>query len=209
MEPVERKQSILQAAKKVFALKGYHAAGVADIIEEAGIARGTFYLYFESKRDVFNALIEYVTQSISERLEPIQTDKEHAIYPALFATMERIKAFFFSDPDLAKIFLHEATALDASAAERLQDLRHRLVQWLATLVRKWQEQGILRAIDAEIAAYCFIGSIRELFEQYLITGYLDKDSSKIVHDILDLYVFGILMPEFDRLAQDHFKTVSE
>src|SRR5690606_25495730 len=45
----ERREAILSAAKTVFRDKGYHQASVHDIIDEAQIARGTFYLYFSSK----------------------------------------------------------------------------------------------------------------------------------------------------------------
>lgn len=45
----ERRQQILDAAKHVFAEAGYHGASINAIIERAEIARGTFYLYFESK----------------------------------------------------------------------------------------------------------------------------------------------------------------
>ncbi|MCI0356492.1 MAG: TetR/AcrR family transcriptional regulator, partial [Acidobacteria bacterium] len=54
----DRRAQILRAAKQVFSQKGFHTASVSDIIERAGIARGTFYLYFESKRDVFDKLLE-------------------------------------------------------------------------------------------------------------------------------------------------------
>jgi AcrR family transcriptional regulator len=46
MKDSKRKQQILEASARVFAQKGYFAASVSDIIEEAGVARGTFYLYF-------------------------------------------------------------------------------------------------------------------------------------------------------------------
>ena len=48
----DRREQVLLCAQRVFSRKGYHAAGVADIIQAAGVARGTFYLYFESKRRV-------------------------------------------------------------------------------------------------------------------------------------------------------------
>ena len=49
----ERRQQILTVARDVFARRGYHAAKIDDIVAAAGIARGTFYLYFEDKRAIF------------------------------------------------------------------------------------------------------------------------------------------------------------
>lgn len=53
-----RRVAMLEAATRVFARNGYHAASVADIIAEAGVARGTFYLYFGSKDEVFSAVLD-------------------------------------------------------------------------------------------------------------------------------------------------------
>ncbi len=51
-----RREAILKAAQKVFAEKGFDGATIADIAQEAGVASGTVYLYYESKIDLFAAL---------------------------------------------------------------------------------------------------------------------------------------------------------
>src|SRR4051812_46636234 len=58
LEPDARRRQLLSAATTVFARRGYRAAGVSDIVAEAGVARGSFYLYFESKAQVFLAIAD-------------------------------------------------------------------------------------------------------------------------------------------------------
>ncbi len=58
MHPDDRRAALLDAAREVFTKKGYHAASVSDILLIAGVARGTFYNYFDSKRAVFQAVLE-------------------------------------------------------------------------------------------------------------------------------------------------------
>jgi AcrR family transcriptional regulator len=53
-----RRAQILQAASRVFARKGYHAANVSDVSAEAGVSQGTVYHYFDSKEDLFMAVFE-------------------------------------------------------------------------------------------------------------------------------------------------------
>ena len=53
-----RRGAILKAARPVFVEKGYHQTHISDIIEAAGIARGTFYLYFDSKAAIFAELLD-------------------------------------------------------------------------------------------------------------------------------------------------------
>ena len=59
----ERREQISSVARDVFARRGYHQTTIEDIVLQAGIARGTFYLYFEDKRD-----IELASTIISQRL---------------------------------------------------------------------------------------------------------------------------------------------
>src|SRR5882672_1864141 len=49
--------TILEAARKVFARKGFELATVDDVAEAAGVAKGTLYLYFRSKRDIYLAAL--------------------------------------------------------------------------------------------------------------------------------------------------------
>ena len=53
-----RRQQILEHAREIFAKHGYHAAKVEDIVAAAGVARGTFYLYFEDKRAIFEEIVD-------------------------------------------------------------------------------------------------------------------------------------------------------
>ena len=68
MERTERRAQVLRHAKRIFARKGYHRTNVADIISRARIARGTFYLYFQNKKDLFEELLEQVVSELSTRI---------------------------------------------------------------------------------------------------------------------------------------------
>ncbi len=67
----ERKSEILDASEKLFSAKGYDKCTVNDILEAVGIAKGTFYYYFESKEDVLDAIIERFTDKITKRAEKV------------------------------------------------------------------------------------------------------------------------------------------
>ena len=79
-EPEERKNEILDAVENLFAVKGYEAATINDILAAVNIAKGTFYYYFKSKEDVLDALIgrrleigvEKAGEIIASPLLPVQ-----------------------------------------------------------------------------------------------------------------------------------------
>ena len=53
-----RRNELMQAGMILFSEKGYHNTKVSDIVRQAGVAQGTFYLYFDSKADLFKALLD-------------------------------------------------------------------------------------------------------------------------------------------------------
>src|SRR5918911_677352 len=75
-----RTTGILEAARKVFAKKGFSNATVDDIASAAGVAKGTVYLYYESKRDIYFAAlkfgIEQMHSLLREELNKVSTPEE-------------------------------------------------------------------------------------------------------------------------------------
>ena len=67
-----RRAAVLEAARTRFADEGYHATSIDDIIETAGIARGTFYLYFESKRAIFDELLDELFTTLASTVKRIE-----------------------------------------------------------------------------------------------------------------------------------------
>jgi AcrR family transcriptional regulator len=70
-QPEVRRDQLLEAAEKLFAEKGYAETTVLDIAEAAGVAKGTFYLYFPSKEHCVSALKERLMQGLVERFEDV------------------------------------------------------------------------------------------------------------------------------------------
>src|SRR3954470_14396213 len=69
LAPEDRRLQLLAAATTVFAEKGYRNTGVADIIARAGVARGTFYLYFTGKQQISLAIVEAFHGRVKRALE--------------------------------------------------------------------------------------------------------------------------------------------
>src|SRR5690242_21919144 len=76
MEREARRAQVLRHAKRMFARKGYHRTNVADIIARARIARGTFYLYFQNKKDQFEELLQQVVSELQARILRIKVGPE-------------------------------------------------------------------------------------------------------------------------------------
>jgi AcrR family transcriptional regulator len=75
---VDRRAALLDAARQIFALKGVEAARVSEIVARAGVAQGTFYLYFASKSSLVLALTDDVYAEIRETVARALATEEHA-----------------------------------------------------------------------------------------------------------------------------------
>ena len=66
--PDVRRSELLEAATRLFARDGFEAVTVSDITVEAGVAKGTFYLYFDSKEELVGALWQRISLAVAERI---------------------------------------------------------------------------------------------------------------------------------------------
>jgi AcrR family transcriptional regulator len=106
--PGERRHDLMDAAVKVFKKKGIHSTTVADITEAAGVAKGTFYLYFESRDHLLGALRENFVDEIVERTtsfyERVGQDDWWALVDAMIETMIEM---MFERRDVIAVFMQE------------------------------------------------------------------------------------------------------
>src|SRR5437868_12287957 len=104
-----RRAAVLEAARTRFADEGYHATSIDDIIEEADIARGTFYLYFESKRAIFDELLDGLFATLASTVHRIDVSPG-APPPVeqMNATVDRVFATLGENREIARLLLREA-----------------------------------------------------------------------------------------------------
>lgn len=191
-----RRQQILRAATSVFARKGYRNTSVSDIIEAAGIARGTFYLYFQSKEEIFLALIdlwfEEVTRRLDEETDPeacLGTDQDFDQYRC--RDLREWFEFFHKRRELAQVVFREAEAIDDRFEERTEQLLARINTKRAERIRQLQEAGYWRAdVDVQFLNTCLNALFRELVLRYILP-YETPDFDWLVKQINEFIQFGV------------------
>src|SRR5512139_2395163 len=109
----ERRQQILHAAREVFAKRGYHQATIDDIVAETGVARGTFYLYFEDKRAVFSDLMDRFFTTLTMAINRIDVGPSAApVAEQARANIRAIIGMCLADRAMTKILLSDAHGVD-------------------------------------------------------------------------------------------------
>lgn len=189
----ERRRQIMGAAKTVFAEAGYHGASIHAIIERAQIARGTFYLYFESKAAVFDSILDQAMADLRARIHRIEVDDKSAPAPQVqlreqvMATLE----YIVSDRPLATLLLSAGHTPDAEAAERLDQFFGEVRDLLRRAMESGMEIGLLRKVDPPLAAAAMLGLIRGVIEQ-LIRDPSPPAVDLVVAEVLMVALRGVL-----------------
>ena len=189
----ERRRQILGAAKHVFADAGYHGASIHAIIERAQIARGTFYLYFESKAAVFDSILDQAMAELRSRIHRIEVDDASAPAPQV-QLREQVVAtldFIVRDRALATILLSAGHTPEAEASERLEQFFSETRDLLRRAIETGIEIGILRSCQPDLVAAALLGLIRGVIE-FVVKQGDDAKVDDVVSEMLLVALRGVL-----------------
>jgi AcrR family transcriptional regulator len=104
MSKDERHRHILNTAKRLFQERGYENVTISDVIEASNIARGTFYLHFDSLEHLLGDLFEETVSAAWQRIEPILADLNRSFESCTLAVIDAVFRLFDDDPSLGAVF---------------------------------------------------------------------------------------------------------
>ncbi|MFC5788243.1 TetR/AcrR family transcriptional regulator [Agromyces tardus] len=146
------RRKLLEAAEHEFAAHGYTESSVSRITERAGVGQGTFYLYFDSKLDVFNELVE----DLNHRVRLAMSEGARGAGTRLAAERAGFAAFFrftAEHPALYRV-VREAEFV---SPEALRMHYTRIVEGYIDGLTQAQEDGEIGDIDPTVAAWALMG----------------------------------------------------
>jgi AcrR family transcriptional regulator len=156
----ERRQELLRAARDVFAKKGYHDAKVEDVCAAAGVAKGTYYLYFKDKRAVLEELVDGLFVRLAAAI--LRVDPGLDVPAQVQHNIRAIVAVFLDDPALTRILLSYAAGLDPAFVKKVADFYEVVRKQLGDALRDGQALGIVAPGDADFYATLTLGALKEV-----------------------------------------------
>jgi AcrR family transcriptional regulator len=191
----ERRAEVLKAARHVFSTHGYHAASIAHIIDAAGIARGTFYLYFVSKRAIFDELLEDFFALMTREVRVV--DVSAGAPPPreqLNAIVRHVLATLLSNPDLTRILLRETGGPGDDFDRKRADFFDRLLSLIQHALETGVVLGLCRAGDTRLRAFMSLGTVKELVDGLLVKAERGElvDVDAATRELLDFNLNGLL-----------------
>jgi AcrR family transcriptional regulator len=195
--PEERPQQILEAATEVFAEKGLVAARLEDIARRAGVSKGTIYLYFPNKEELFREMVRQLVIANIERAERALVEDATTATDQLHRYIRSHWAFQRSQLFQALLkFLHGELQQHPDLAEfYAREVVMRALRLLAGIIRRGVATGEFRPVDADVAARMFAAlsashavwcAKRDIFPQVC-----DKTDDQIVSELIEFYLNAI------------------
>lgn len=155
-----RRSELAAAAARVFAERGVANTSVADIVKAAGVAQGTFYLYFESKDDALLAVVDGMAEQMIDQIRgAVESAGSTAVEK--FLALRDVFTAFDTDPAAVTLadFMHrpENRPLHDRMAEHFVPA---LIPLMESIVSQGVDEGVFRVRDTRAAAWFVLGGLQ-------------------------------------------------
>jgi AcrR family transcriptional regulator len=195
----QRREEIMRAAKKVFARKGFHETTIADIAKEAGLAYGSVYWYFDSKDELFHALMAVEESALRSHVAvalaalgvpPNNFGQEAPLRALLQSSVEATLAYFESDRATVKLLLRDPYALGERFERHLGGIYERFIDDIESFIVAAQERGEVVAAPPRMVAYTLAALVGQLAHRRLSTDD-DVTAAQVADFVVALVLDGL------------------
>lgn len=193
----EKKAQIRQAAERVFARYGFHNARAAQIAQEAGVAVGTIYNYFQHKDDILVDIFETEKNARMARIEAIlATDQSmrEKIHEIVHFQIQRA----LENRETMRFFISEDLHLGNNAEHCSHQIFKEIPEQVAGILENAMERGEIRRMDPIVAANAIIGAQRAMLAR--LCFFDDAEAERMretAADELATFIWQALRPEND------------
>jgi len=200
MNPDERKLQILQCAKKLFSKNGYYETQISDIVDEAGIARGTIYQYFKNKDEIFATLFENFYKKWERMISETESSIDLKNVTPHDYLKSRIKSslyFFASDNEMCNIVLRMGVGINKNFDSVQKKLEKKIFNVITNDLKIGQQfKNISMDIDTQLFANIFTGALFRIAYYYFVVHKTQKESHDIdllADKVVSLYSPGLFL----------------
>ncbi len=172
------RQRLIEAAESVFADLGYHDASIVKITEAAGVAQGTFYLYFESKKEIFDELVRDLNRRVRHAMKTASSKGKTRLEAELLG----FKAYFRFTAEHPALYRIVRQA-EFVSPELLRYHYDRLSGGYVEALREAKERGELADVDPEVTAWALMGMGELIGMRWILWEGRDAMPNAVINEI--------------------------
>ena len=188
-----RAKRLVDCAKESFARKGYYATTISDMAQQAGIARGTFYQYFDNKLHVFQSILDSFLADLQGCIKPIVLGPQAPPpYTQIEDNLTRVIDLVLKEADLTQILMTHASIPDQAVQTRLSDFYREVAQMIERSLNLGIQMNLVRKCNTRLASYSVIGAVKEVVLQLTSDREPNPPVKELVTELLDFGIGGIV-----------------
>jgi AcrR family transcriptional regulator len=185
----DKRDRIAACALECFEERGFHATRIDDIVQAAGVAKGTFYLHFESKEALVLELMSQFTAELGRILTWVGDEffKGDADPMIIFGReAEDLVRALFQQRALARWLFKEGRSVSEEIDRQFQTLLQSLIVQSADNLKIAEDKGWIQCPDPTLAATLIVGGVMQLYAQWLEEK-VERPLEQLVVQVLFMY----------------------
>ncbi len=188
----KRQQEILDAAVRVFSRKGFNGATTKEIAVEAGVAEGTIFRYFKTKKDILLSMVgPFVVQSLADTMQEVSGETDETVLTAIIKNrFDLIK----KNQDLVRLLFTEAQFHPELREMFVEKVVLKASDIMEKFIMARMSGGAYKNIDPKITLRILVGmtGIFVLWKMFMFGDkYVSFDEDILVENIVDVFLNGI------------------
>jgi AcrR family transcriptional regulator len=199
----KKREALESAALAAFRSQGYEAASIEQIAQAAGVARGTFYLYFPDKLALFDALMDRWYEPVLGVLADVAAELDRVRTGAEVLEVYRDLAL-----NLAPLILAHAQSMEVAfresrqpgeAGQSLRKREHLILDRVTAYTRSAADRGLIRVRDPRLFSAVVYGAVERLVYEAMLGTDLG-DPVLVADDVLSLFAMALGLPQLQERA---------
>lgn len=193
-----REEEILEAAIKIFSEKGFSAATTSEIAREAGVAEGTIFRYFKTKKDILIKVMAKVLEILGEKLiigrltNLFEGNKEKSEREILIIILKDRLELFEKYWDMIKIVATEMQFHEDLREVFIKNVVVKGKNVVETFLSTGVNKGVFREVDTTIALRSLIGMVGiYVIQNQVFPELINMDKDKQIEEMVDLFLYGL------------------
>ena len=183
---VVKKNNIIKIAAKLFSDKSFHDVTMDEIAEKVGVAKGTIYLYFSSKDNLYLEILEHTFGSIEALLEK-EVNTASLAPEKLKKVLAIVIKFYRENIDVLKILSRDETHLIQEHHDLTEKWRLRRIELYEKIIKKGIKEGSFKTGNTELAAHILYGAVGAVMVFYD----LEKSPEAIAEELYSEIASGL------------------
>lgn len=186
-----RREAIVDTSARLFARRGYHATGIAELCEANDLGKGALYHYIGSKEDLLAAIQDKVLEEVMAGAERVEhaggapSEQLAMLGQELLEVVHRL-------PDHVRVFLHELPALSGARATQFDERRRAYEERIEAVLRAGVRSGEFRDLDPWLTARAWLGMHNYTYLWLKPGGQLEAGS--VAKPFAEIFMRGIAKP---------------